>query len=241
MRLYGKNSVLERLKSAPQTINKIYIKKGLNLEAIVKLTRDKDIPFIHMPDKKFSNFTSDIRCQGVVAEVDAFAYNFLEDFLSRPKEDLLSLVFLDNVCDPQNLGAILRTLACFNGFGLVIPKHKSVEINDTVLKVACGGESFVPVAQVSNLSVALELVKKTGYWVAGAVTQAGRDLLEAELPFPLAIVIGSEGKGIRPGVAKHIDLNLTLPMPGVKLSFNVATATAIFCYEIFRQKNKGKR
>ncbi|MBU2540493.1 MAG: 23S rRNA (guanosine(2251)-2'-O)-methyltransferase RlmB [Candidatus Omnitrophica bacterium] len=241
MRLYGKNSILERLKSAPQTINKIYIKKGLNLEAIVKLARDKEIAFIHMPDKKFFNFTSGIHCQGVVAEVDKFAYNFLEDFLNRPKQELLSLVFLDNVCDPQNLGGILRTLACFGGFALVIPRHKSAAVNDTVLKVACGGESFVPVAQVSNLSVAIELVKKSGYWVAGAVTEAGKDLLDMELPFPLAIVIGSEGKGIRPGVANHIDLGLTLPMPGTRLSFNVATATAIFCYEIFRQKSKGKR
>lgn len=238
MRLYGKNSVWERLKSAPETVNKIYIEKGLNLENIVRQARERQVLLAHMPQKKFFNFTNGIRCQGVVAEVTEFTYNYLEDFLSREREELLSLIFLDRITDPQNLGAIIRTLACFGGFGLIIPKHDSASINDTVLKVACGGESFLPIAQVSNLSIALDLVKSKGYWVVGAVTENGEDFSKAKLLFPLAIVIGSEDKGIRQGLKSHLDFKFSLPMPGRSLSFNAATATAIFCYEIFKQKNK---
>lgn len=238
MRLYGKNPVLERLKSAPQTIRKICIRKGVNLKDIMRLMREKDVPLFSLPEKKFINFSHDIHCQGVVAEVDSFAYSFLEDFLSRSDEELLSLVFLDSVTDPQNLGSILRILACFGDFALVIPKHRSATINDTVLRVACGGEGFVPVAQVSNLSLALRLIKKRGYWICGALARGGKNLLDADLPFPLAVVMGSEGKGIRPALRNHMDLELTLPMPGAWLSFNVATATALFCYEIFRQKKQ---
>lgn len=239
MRLYGKNSILERLKSAPETINKIYVAKGVNLEDIARLAREKSITFNHMPENKFSNFTQGIRCQGVVAEVTQFAYSFLEDFLSRKSEDFLSLVFLDHITDPQNLGNIIRTLACLGDFAIVIPKAGSASVNDTVLKVACGAESFVPIAQVANISSALIQAKEKGYWLAGGLTEGGEDLLAAQLPFPLALVMGSEGKGIRNIVREHLDLRLTLPMPGAHLSFNVATATAIFCYEIFRQK-KGK-
>lgn len=239
MRLYGKNSILERLKSAPQTIKAIYIKKGVNLETIAALARQNDIPFNSMPEQKFSNFTQGLNCQGVVAEVEKFTYSFLEDFLSRDEKDgLLTIVFLDHLTDPQNLGSIIRTLACFGDFGLVIPKDSSVSVNETVLKVACGGESFLPVAQIGNLSVGLEMVKDKNYWVAGALTQGGQDLLTTQLPSPLALVIGSEGKGIRQSLLNKLDLKLTLPMPGGKISFNAATATAIFSYEIFRQKNK---
>jgi 23S rRNA (guanosine2251-2'-O)-methyltransferase len=238
MRLYGKNPVLERLKSAPETINKIYIRKGVNLENIVSLSREKNVLLAHMSEEKFANYSANINCQGVVAEVSEFAYSSLEDFLSRPDEDLLTLIFLDHITDPQNLGAILRSLACFNGFALVIPKHESVSVNETVLRVACGGESFVPVAQIPNFSIGTELAKKRGYWIAGAVVTGGKSLLETSLPFPLALVMGSEDKGVRPALRSHLDLELTLPMPGANISFNVATATAIFSYEIFKQKNK---
>jgi len=240
MRLYGKNPVFERLKSAPQSINKIIVKKGANLENIISLARDNDIPFSHMPEQKFSNFSSGINCQGVVAEVSKFVYSSLEDFLEREEKDLLTLVFLDHITDPQNLGSVIRSLACLGGFGLVIPKDRSASINPTVLRVACGGESFLPIAQIANLSVGLAMVKKKGYWVAGAVTIEGESLIDLDLPWPLAIVMGSEDKGIRQGLTNHLDLKISLPMPGAKLSFNVGTATALFCYEAWKQKNKKK-
>ena len=145
------------------------------------------------------------------------------------------MLFLDNLNDPQNLGSILRTTACLGGFAVVLPRHDSVEVTEAVLRVAQGGENYAPVAKVANLSVAIEKAKKAGYWIAGAVTEGGEDITKAKLNFPLGIVIGSEGKGIRQGLIGHLDMKLTLPMRGAGLSFNAAVAAALFCYEIIRQ------
>jgi 23S rRNA (guanosine2251-2'-O)-methyltransferase len=143
---------------------------------------------------------------------------------------------MDNLNDPQNLGSILRTSACLGGFSVVLPRHDSVEVTEAALRVAQGGENYVPVAKAVNLALAIEKAKKAGYWIAGAVLEAGEDLKKSKLNFPLGIVIGSEGKGIRPGLMKILDIRLSLPMGGAKLSFNAAVAAALFCYEVARQR-----
>ena len=119
---------------------------------------------------------------------------------------------------------------------MVIPKHDSCQINETVLHVASGGENFVPVSMVTNLSAALIEAKKEGFWAVGAVVDGGEDINKATLVFPLCLVLGSEGKGIRPGLAKQLELKVKIPMVGASLSFNVAMACAILSYEITKQK-----
>ena len=145
-------------------------------------------------------------------------------------------MFLGSINDPQNLGSIIRTVACLGGFSVVIPERSSCEVNDTVMHVASGGENFVPVSMVNNMSNALIKAKKEGFWVVGAVIEDAVDINKTRLPFPMCLVLGSEGKGIRYGVSKHLDLRVALPMRGAPLSFNVAMSCAIFCYEISRQK-----
>ena len=173
--------------------------------------------------------------QGVMAEVEDFRYAELEELLKAP-EPRPALLLLDRITDPQNLGAILRTTACLGGFALVLPRHESAEVNETVLRVACGGGNYVPVALVTNLAQAAELAKKAGYWIAGAAAEGGTPLHQADWPTPLAVLLGSEGSGIRPGLEKHLELKLTLPMPGAALSYNVATAAALIAYEIARRR-----
>ena len=178
--------------------------------------------------------------QGILAETEEFRYADLEDLL-RESESRPALFLLDRVTDPQNLGAILRTTACFGEIALVLPRHESAQVNETVLRVACGGENYTAVALVTNLAQAAEKMKKAGYWIAGAVGQGGQPLAAADWPTPLAVVFGSEGTGIRPGLEKHLDLKLSIPMPGADLSYNVATAAALFGYEITRRRLlKGK-
>ena len=178
--------------------------------------------------------------QGVIAQVRQFSYVHLEDFLCREDIKKYTIVALSNLTDPQNLGSILRTLACLGKFAVLIPRHRSVSVTDTVLKVACGGENYVPVIQVTNLVPALEQLKKEGFWVAGAVVDEGEDLSEVKLVFPLCLVIGSEGEGIRKGILDKLDFKVTMPMQGAVLSLNAAVATAVFCYEIScRRKLKG--
>lgn len=237
MFLYGKNSVLQRLKRNPRSIHKIFLDEAFDDAYVLSIASKKNFPIIRLRRKEFLRVKRADRLQGIIAEVDMFEYTPFKELLNRDKQNQLCIIFLDSINDPHNLGSIMRTVACFGGFALVIPKHSSCEVNDTVIHVATGGENYVPVSMVTNIPIALEQVKEAGYWVAGCVIEGGEDINKVKLPFPLCLVMGSEGKGIRPGIQKNLDLKISLPMPGAQLSFNVGIACAIFCHEIIKQKS----
>lgn len=236
IKLFGKNQVIERLKTRPKTIQKIICRQNSDNSFIEKLASKNRVPFIALADKEFLPLSNNVNNQGVIAEIQDFHYEDFQNILQLPNENKLTLIALSNITDPQNLGSILRTAACFGKFALIIPKHRSVSINETVLRVACGGENYVPVIQVTNLIPLIKQAKDAGYWVAGTVVEDGADITDFKFQFPLCLVIGSEDKGIRPGLMPHLDFKVTLPMPGAGLSLNAAVATAVFCYEIARQR-----
>jgi len=236
MYLYGKNSVLERIKVNPGSIRQVFIQDNFKSNEIVKKITSEKIPLKSVSERDLLKIKRADRLQGIVAEVDAFTYMPFDDLLKTGRERDLTLIFLDGLNDPHNLGSIMRTAACFSGFALIIPEHASCDITDTVMHVASGGENFVPVAIVTNFSGALLKAKKNGYWLVGTVVTEGQDINKTSLPFPMCLVLGTEGKGIRYGVQKHLDLKITLPMQGAQLSLNVAMAFAIFAQEITRQK-----
>jgi len=238
MFLYGKNSVRERLRNNPKSIRKIYLQDNFGDQHIIGIIKSKKIQFIRLPENKFLRIKRADRLQGIVAEIDKFEYLDFKELLNTAGEKKLSLIFLDSLNDPHNLGSIMRTLACFGGFAMVIPKHDSCELNETVLHVASGGENFVQVSMVTNLSTALIAAKKQGFWAVGAVVENGQDINKTELVFPLCLVLGSEGKGIRPGLENQIELKIKIPMSKASLSFNVAMTSAIFAHEISKQRNK---
>lgn len=237
MYLYGKNSVLERLKINPGSIRQVFIQDNFKNNEIVELIKSEKIPLKTVSERDLARIKRADRLQGIVAEIDTFQYTPLDDLLNRGIEQNLTLIFLDGLNDPHNMGSIMRTAACFSGFALIIPEHASCEVNDTVMHVASGGDNYVPVAMVTNLSAALIKAKKAGYWTVGTVVSEGQEINSTALPFPLCLVLGTEGKGIRYGVQKHLDLKITLPMKGAQLSLNVAMAFAIFAQEITRQKS----
>ncbi len=235
MRLYGKRSVTERLLKDPGSIKKIYIQEGMNRPDVAHLGRSKKVAVEVLKQQRFNQLVQGgVHTQGVMAEVDAFRYEDFDDILGL--EDKPVLIFLDRINDPQNLGSILRSCACFGGFCVVLPKFESVEVTEAVLKVACGGENYVPVCRVINLSVAAQKAKKAGYWIGAAVVEGGQNPRQLDLNFPFGLVVGSEGKGVRPGLIKDLDYRFTLPMRGAELSFNVAVAVSLFCYEIVCQR-----
>ncbi len=236
MNLYGKNQVLERLKSHSKSIKKIFFNQRSDLFAIRLQANDKKIPYVVLREKEFLIMAKNAKTQGVIALVEEFSYQDLDSLLACDQKDKYVLIALSNITDPQNLGSILRTAACFGKFALIIPKHRTATITETVLRVACGGENHVPIVQVTNLMTALKKAKDAGYWVAGSVVDDGEDVMNFKFPFPFCLVIGSEGKGIRHGLLSHLDYRLKLPMPGKELSLNAAVATAIFCYEIMKQR-----
>jgi 23S rRNA (guanosine2251-2'-O)-methyltransferase len=236
MYLYGKNSVLERLKIAPRSIQEICIQDNFRTQSIIDTIKESNIPLKRVTEKELLRIKRADRLQGIVAKVNKFAYTPFEKILHEPGRDQLSLLFLDGINDPHNLGSIMRIAACFCGFALVIPRHSSCEVNETVIHVASGGENYVPVSQVTNLTTALREAKKTGYWAVGTVIEGGDDVNTVSLPFPLCLLLGSEGKGIRPGLQNLLDLKVSLPMKGAQLSLNVAMACAVFAHEIARQR-----
>ena len=157
--------------------------------------------------------------------------------ISEGKNSTTSIIFLDDINDPHNLGSLLRITACFGDFALVIPRHSSCEVTDSVMHVASGGENYTPIAQVSNTVNAIIKAKDAGFWIAGTVVEGGENINTKSLLFPIGLVLGSEGRGIKPAIIKHLDMKITLPMKGAQLSFNVAMAGAVFCHEIDRQRS----
>ncbi len=237
MKLTGKNPVIERLRSNPATIRKIYLQEGFQDAAyIYKKAKQRGIPvFVTLPSRLLK-MARNTNTQGILAEVEDFSYMPYEELLDMAFEKKKSPLFLDGLNDPQNLGVILRSLACLGKFCVVIPRHESVEVTEAVLRVASGADNYVPLAKVGNLATAIQLAKEKGFSIAGAVVKDGISLMETHFPFPMGLVVGSEQKGIRDVVRRHLDLEVTIPMNIDTLSFNVAQATTIICYEIARQK-----
>ena len=232
--LYGKNSVYERLKANPRSIKKVFLDRAFSDDRIQALIRKTGISAEVVSERDLERVKRADRLQGIVAEVAPFVYARLDRLIEA--EEKPTLVFLDNLNDPMNLGSIIRLAACFDRIAIVIPEHRSCRVNDTVMHVASGGENYVPVSMVTNTSQALRDAKEQGYWVVGTVVEDGESLPDVSLPFPLCLVMGSEGAGIRHGVEKQLDLRVTLPMQGARLSLNVAMASAIFLYEIARSR-----
>ena len=235
MFLYGKNSVFTRLRANPRSIRRILVRENFDISSIKEKAQLYKIPIVRVSSKKLSKIKPGKNLQGIVAGVKPFEYTPIESLLSSPQKNL-SFIFLDEVYDPQNLGAIIRTAACLGNFAIVIPRHRACGVTETVLHIASGGENFVPISLVSNLSNTLKEVKKKGYWIIGAIPQGDRDVTTTRFPFPVGVVLGSEQGNVRYGVRKQIDLAAAIPMEGEALSLNVAVACAIFCYEVVKQR-----
>lgn len=237
MKLFGRNAVIERLRSNPTSIRKIYIQHGFKGTLFIhKKAKQWGIPVLPIPQSKMMKIGRDKNAQGILVDVEDFLYVPYDELLEAALKKKRSLVFLDGLNDPQNLGAIIRSLACFGKFSVILPTHDSVSVTETVLRVASGGDNYVPVAKVSNLGNAIKRAKDSGFYIAGAVIKAGENLNEVTLPHPLGVVIGSEQKGIRDIIRKCLDIELTIPMAADTLSFNVAHAATVLCYEITKQK-----
>ena len=238
MKLYGKNPVLERIKSNPRSIKKIYIEpEHAELSYLRMKARQYGIAFMEVPRSKIEKLARNVNTQGVLVEIDDFNYVPYKDLLDLAVKKKQTLLFLDELNDPQNLGSIMRGLACLGDFALILPTHHSVEVTEAVLRVACGGDNYLPVAKVSNLSQAIVAAKEQGFWIAGAVTKEGQSIFETQFPFPLGFVVGSEQKGIREVIKKQLDVQLTVPSAHERMSLNAAQATAIIAYEISRQRH----
>lgn len=243
--IVGRNPVLEALR-AGRDINKLLVAKGAtegSIRQVISMAREAGVVIQEVERTRLDSLAPGLSHQGVIAMVAAHSYAEVDDIFARAEQsgqDPLILV-LDGIEDPQNLGSLLRTADAVGAHGVIIPERRAVGLTETVAKVSAGAVEYVPVARVTNIAKTLDDLKERGVWVVGT-HQEGRELYyQAKLTGPLAVVIGSEGKGIGRLVAEKCDFMVRLPMLGHVTSLNAAVAGAILIYEIRRQRDLGAR
>ncbi|WP_408607236.1 23S rRNA (guanosine(2251)-2'-O)-methyltransferase RlmB [Lottiidibacillus patelloidae] len=241
----GKNPVLEALR-AGREINKIWIAESAQKNAmkpVIALAKESGIIVQFVPRKKIDGVAKTDVHQGVVASIAAYKYAEIEDIfrLAEKREEQPFMIILDELEDPHNLGSILRTADATGAHGVIIPKRRAVGLTATVAKASTGAIEYIPVARVTNLSRTIEDLKAKGVWVAGTDASAKQDYREMEADMPLALVIGSEGKGMSRIIKEKCDFLLTLPMLGKVTSLNASVAASLLMYEVLRKRMPIKR
>lgn len=229
------NPIVEVLKSSPRRVNKIFIEKGKGqsrLSEIIRLAKAGQVPFIFVPRGRLDSLERNH--QGAVAFVSPKEFSLLEDILSAAQKPFL--VLLDSIEDPQNLGAILRTAEGAGVDGIILPERRSAGLSETVMTVSAGALEHLRVARVKNLARTIDDLKSRGIWLVGAEGGGKECWYEFDYALPVAIVLGSEGKGLHSLIRKKCDKVLSIPLLGKITSLNVSAAAAIFLYEVVRQR-----
>ena len=236
----GRNAVTEALRSGVP-IDKLYIAKGetdRTLGRIAAAARKSGVVVVEADRRKLDAMSVTHSHQGVIAAAAVQAYTPVEDILQKAAErgEAPLLVVCDEISDPHNLGAIIRTAECAGAHGVIIPKRRSAGLTAVVAKTSAGAVSYLPVARVPNIPALLKDLKKQGIWVFGTAAGGGVPLYEADLRGPAAIVIGSEGDGMGRLVGENCDFQVSIPMKGQINSLNASAAAAILLYEALRQR-----
>lgn len=238
--LEGRNALQEALKSG-RTVDKVFIAAGETDRALQRLAAEaKEAGAVVVPvDRRKLDAMSFTRAhQGVIALVAAHVYYSIDDILeeaaSRGEAPLI--VICDELSDPHNLGAILRSAECAGAHGVIIPKRRSVGLTATVAKASAGAIEYMKVARVTNINNAIAELKEKGVWIFGTAAEGSIPMYQANLTIPAAIVIGNEGDGMSQLVRKNCDVMLNIPMKGHISSLNASAAASILLYEALRQR-----
>lgn len=236
--IVGRNPVIEALK-AEKPIDTLYVNKdgGGSLSHIIDMAKRLDIVVKEVTAEKLNHMTGGASHQGVVAVGACAEYSSINEILAiaRSKGEDPFIIICDEIEDPHNLGAIIRTAESAGAHGIIIPKRRSASLNYTVFKTSAGAASWLPVARVANIPAALDELKQNGVWIYGT-DASGEEYNKVNLKGPIGLVIGSEGFGMGRLVAKKCDFMLSLPMKGRITSLNASVAAGIFMYEVVRQR-----
>lgn len=235
----GRNPVIEALK-AGKSLNAVYVNSegGGSLGLICGMARERGIVVKQVSDAKLSAMSGGASHQGVIASGACAEYATVEDILevSRKKGTKPFIIICDEIEDPHNLGAIIRTAEAAGADGIILPKRRSAALTETVFKTSAGAASWLPVARVANIPAALDILKENGVWIYGTDAE-GEDYSQADMRGSAGLVIGSEGFGMGRLVREKCDFLLKLPMYGKITSLNASVAAGIFMYETVRQRN----
>lgn len=236
----GRNAVTEALR-AGRSIDKIYIAKGevdKTLGHIASKARDLGIVVVEADRRKLDAMSVTHAHQGVIALAAVREYSSIDDILRIAEErgETPFVIVCDEISDPHNLGAIIRTAECVGAHGIVIPKRRSAGLTSIVGKTSAGAAEHMAVARVSNLTAAIKELKERGLWIYGTAAEATSGMWETDLKGPICLVIGSEGDGMGRLVAENCDFLVSIPMRGKVNSLNASAAAAILMYEVLRQR-----
>jgi 23S rRNA (guanosine2251-2'-O)-methyltransferase len=236
----GRKPVIEAL-NAGTPIEKIYILRGTHgepIDAIRQLARQKNILCSETDKHLIDKFSRNTISQGVVAILGSKEYTDVDEILSiaSAKNEKPFILLFDEIEDPHNLGALIRTAVCLGAHGGIIPKHNAAPVNETVAKTSAGASAHFPIAKVTNIAATIDELKEKGIWIVGADGHAQQRFTDVDYSMPVALVIGNEGKGIRRLVKEKCDFLVRIPMAGAFDSLNASVAGALIMYEVFRKR-----
>lgn len=244
--IWGRNPVLETLHS-PRKVKRLLLAEGLReapaLAGILQEAARRQIPIETVSRQRLDQLSQSAVHQGCLAVVEARRYATLDEILAfaRDKHEEPFLLLLDAIQDVNNLGSLIRTAEAVGVHGVILPRHQAAEVNATVVKTSAGATEHLLIAQVANLTHTIDALKKENIWVIGLAGETRTEYTQAELTGPLALVVGSEGKGISRLVREHCDLLIRLPMHGQINSLNAAVAGSIALYEALRQRTRKEK
>ena len=238
--LEGRNALQEAIKSG-RTIDKVFIASGdvdRGLQHLAAEAQQAGAVVVPVDRRKLDSMSTTRAHQGVIALVAAHTYCTIDDILEEAasRDEAPLVVVCDELSDPHNLGAILRSAECAGAHGVIIPKRRSVGLTATVAKASAGAIEYMKVARVTNISSAIAELKEKGVWVYGTAAEGSIPMYQADLKGPAAIVICNEGDGISPLVRKNCDVMVNIPMQGKISSLNASAAASILLYEAVRQR-----
>ncbi len=242
--IYGRNAVLEALKSGNK-VSKVFLCFGVDspqIKSIYAIASKSKIPCVTFDKRKFAELerkisTANIKTQGVIALkqiVDTISIAELLEISQNKKNPLI--VLLDEITDPHNLGAIARTAECVGASGLILPERNTSPITPVAIKASAGALEYIPIAYTTNLNNAITQLKDNGFWIVGTSDKSAKPYTEKIYNSPIGLIIGSEGKGIRPSIIKHCDFLVSIEMQGKISSLNASVAAGVIMFEILRQR-----
>jgi len=246
--LYGRIAVMEALRARRRKVHRLLLARGVKstgiIAEILALCQRSGIPAQSLPRQKLDEIVSDSHHQGVAAQIDSYPYLDVEDILDEVERrgEMPFLLLLDCIQDPQNFGALLRTADAVGVHGVIIPRHRAVAVTPAVCKASAGAVEHLSVARVTNLVQTMERLKEANIWVVGLEQGPGaQDYRRVDLNIPLALVVGSEGRGLRRLVRERSDLLVQLPMRGHVGSLNASVAGSIILYRAWECRGMEER
>jgi 23S rRNA (guanosine2251-2'-O)-methyltransferase len=238
--IYGRKPVTDFLNTTPDKVDKLYLRdsvRGEMVKELEELASASRIPLIRVPGRKLMDMVGQVNDQGIVAQISPVSYLELEEWLEQTSmADNPFVVLLDEIEDPHNVGAIIRTAAASGAAAVILPKHRQSPVNATVFKTSAGTANRIPIVRVVNTNQCLMKMKESGFW-AGALDMEGSSTIwQQKYDMPFVLVIGSEGKGVRKKTLDHCDFTLRIPMQNGVESLNASVSASLVLYEIVRSR-----